>query len=510
MKYLLAHDIGTSGNKAALFNIDGVLIESKTFSYDVEWTHDGFAEQDANIWYKSVCVLTKDLLKHIDASDVIGISFSGQMQGCLVVDRNGNPLHKSIIWADIRARREEKLILSVFDKMSFYKITGNRPSCSYTLAKLLWLKHNKPDIYEETYRVLNAKDYIIYKLTGNFVTDYSDASSTNLLDLRKMEWSEEIADKMGVSLNKFPSIHYSTDVVGKITEKASQETGLGTDTSVVCGGGDGAISAIGAMSISEGDAFGTIGTSAWNAITSKKPIFDEEMKTFVFAHAIPDHFIRLGTMQTAGAAMNWLKKSFFIDKNKDIDDTGADSDIYDEMEQLVKQAQVGSKGLLFLPYLMGERSPRWNRDAKASFIGLTVETSRADICRSVYEGIAMNLEIILNSIRKGNRIKKFVLTGGAARSNLLCQLLSDVYGLSISIPNCLEEATSVGAAVCAGVGIGEYKSFEKIHDFIKIDHTIEALEENTLVYEKLKPIFDQAYFKLEDIFTQINIFNQDV
>lgn len=501
MKYLLAHDLGTSGNKATLFTVDGTLICSEISSYDTKWYNNGWAEQEAEVWYEAVMRSTKKILETINPDDIIGISFSGQMMGCLCVDRDGNPLYPSIIWADQRASLEEAFIKEQIQVEEFYKITGHRPSASYGLAKFLWIKNNYPDIYERTYKMLNAKDYIIHQLTGIFVTDYSDASSTNLLDITTLDWSDRIIEAVGISLDKLPKLHNSTDLIGGISKKASKETGLAINTPVICGGGDGPMSAVGARCISEGDAFCTIGTSAWNATASSKPVYDENMRTFNWVHVVPSMYMPCGTMQAAGASLSWLRDEL-ADYEK-LKCQGTDINVYDVMNQMVEESPVGAGGIYYLPYLLGERSPRWNPNARGSFIGLKMENHKSDLFRAVYEGVAYNLEIILQLVLGEINISKLVMTGGGAKSKIWNQIFADIYNLDILIPNYTEEATSIGAAVTAGVGLGIYESFDRINDFIKIESVVHPIKTNVTKYSSMKQIFDMAYEALVPVFNKM-------
>jgi xylulokinase len=237
MKYLLAHDLGTSGNKVTLFSTDGEKVASELYSYDTKWYNDVWAEQNPEDWYEAVKETTKKVVRNVDPRDVLGLSFSAQMMGCLCVDREGRALHPSIIWADMRGTDEEAFIRERIPAEEFYRITGHRPSASYGLAKLLWLKNHHPHVYDECYKMLNAKDYVIQRLTGEFVTDYSDASGTNLLDINTLRWSERIADAVDVDLEKMPELRKSTDIIGSLSEEAASELGLTSATKVICGGG---------------------------------------------------------------------------------------------------------------------------------------------------------------------------------------------------------------------------------------------------------------------------------
>lgn len=498
MKYLLAHDLGTSGNKVTLFSTEGELLDSEVYAYDTQWFNGVWAEQDAEIWYQAVCQTTKRILSRVNPQDVIGVSFSGQMMGCLCVDEHGKPLRQAIIWADMRSTKEEYRIKELFEEEEFYRITGHRPRASYSLAKLMWIKNNEPEVYEKTYKVLHAKDYVISRLTGEFVTDYSDASSTNLLDINTLEWSKIIADAVEIDMDKMPRIHGSTDVVGSISETASRDTGLVSGTPVVCGGGDGSMSALGAGCIAEGDVFCTLGTSAWNATTANRPIYDAQLRTFNWVHVVPGKYVPCGTMQAAGASLSWFVKQLAKMESQEAKLTG--TNVYDILNDMISHVEAGSGGVYFMPYLLGERSPRWNVNARAGFIGIKMDTTKEEMVRSVFEGIAFNLKIILDIVTNRQYTREVMMTGGGAKSAIWCQMFADIYNTDILVPNYIEEATSIGAAVTAGVGIGIYDSFEKIHDFIKIVKRFKPRKKQVALYNSRLEVFEALYRALEPVY----------
>ena len=234
--YLIAHDLGTTGNKATLFSDEGKLIRSITYSYNTHFFNGNWAEQNPLDWWKAVCETNKQLLKGIDKNKVAALAFSGQMMGCVCVDSNGELLRDAIIWADQRSVAEEINIKGKIDELEFYNITGHRISASYSIEKLMWIRNNEPDIFKRIYKVLNPKDYIIYRLTGKFVTDYSDASGTNAFDIVNLEWSEKILGCAELDINLFPTAYPSTYIAGEISLKVSDECGLATGTKVVIGG----------------------------------------------------------------------------------------------------------------------------------------------------------------------------------------------------------------------------------------------------------------------------------
>ena len=310
-RYILAHDLGTSGNKATLFSEDGQMIGSEVFSYDAHYFHDTWVEQNAEDWWNAVCQTSKNLISStkIDQRDIKVISFSGQMMGCLCVDRNGNPLRPSIIWADQRAQKQVQQIESKISQQNFYHIVGHRNTASYGIQKLMWVKENEPEIYEQTYKTLNAKDFIVLRLTGNFYTEPSDGNSNACFDLNTLQWSEEILNYAGISPDKLPELRPSTFVAGTVTEAAAKATGLAAGTPVVLGGGDGVTANIGCGSIAPGKTYCCMGTSAWITTTTEKPIFDDQMRTVTWAHIVPGLYAPNGTMQYAGGSYNWLKNT---------------------------------------------------------------------------------------------------------------------------------------------------------------------------------------------------------
>lgn len=501
MEYIIAHDLGTSGNKASLYTVGGQLVKSITYGYDTHFFNNNWAEQDANKWWQAVCITTKELIKDIQRHLVIGVSFSAQMQGCVCVDGEGNILRPAIIWADQRATKENNQILSHITMQDFYQITGHRASPSYSIQKLMWIKENEKEIYNKTYKMLNCKDYMILKLTGNFVTDYSDASGTNALDINKKYWSEEILTYAGVDKEKLPQILGSTEVAGFITRQASQDVGLLKGTPIVVGAGDGVCATVGASCVREGDTYSCVGSSAWIATTSKKPIYDKEMKTFNFVHMIPEFIVPCGTMQTGGGAYSWAKTR--LGAYEELKAKELDINFYELMNEKIGQSPIGANGLIFLPYLLGERSPRWNPDARGAFIGLKMEHQREDLFRAVLEGIAFNLEIILKSFKEQAQINEMKIIGGGAKSDVWTQIMADMYGLPILKPKLLEEATGMGAAVAAGVGVGAFDNLEMASKFFDIEKSIQPNGEHMEFYNKMKPIFDESYYSLLKVYEQL-------
>lgn len=491
-QFLISHDLGTSGDKATLFTTEGKLVRSYTASYDVHFFNGNYAEQDPENWWDAVCEATKAVLEGEDAGRVAAMSFSAQMQGCLPVDKHGKPLRNSMIWADQRAVKEAKHLEKELGGDRIYKITGHRVSASYSIEKLMWLKKHEPEVYKKTYKMLQAKDYIIQRATGNFVTDYSDASGTQALDLRKLEWSDEILKAADIDRDKLPELKKSTDVAGYIQDRVAGEIGLPAGTPVVCGGGDGPVSAVGAACIRDGEFYLTFGTSAWIGGTTTEPFIDEDKTVFCFAHVIPGKYMPCGTMQAAGSSYSYIRHAL------------CDDIPYDKLNEMIEKSPAGAQNLLFLPYLLGERSPRWNPNTSAAFLGIKPEHEKKDYVRAVIEGIAMNMELILRAYRKQAKIETMNLTGGGAKGQIVAQILSDVLNVQFQMPDCVEAATAIGAAVIAGVGAGVFDGFDEIKRFLKFEKHVEPNQENQEVYEKLKPVFDEAYHCLKPLYEEMS------
>lgn len=503
-KYILAHDLGTSGNKATLFSESGQLIKSEVQGYPAHYFNDTWVEQDANDWWEAVCKTSKRLITSsgIDPSQIGAVSFSGQMMGCLCVDRKGHPLRPSIIWADQRAQKQAAQIGEHISQWDFYHIVGHRNTASYGVQKLMWIKEHEPEIYEQTYKVLNAKDYIVFKLTGEFFTEPSDANSMACFDLEKCKWSEELIEYAGIDGDKLPQIQKSTFVAGGVTEEAAKLTGLYPGTPVVMGGGDGSVANIGCGSIAPGKTYCCMGTSAWITTTSKKPVFDEKMRTVTWAHVIPGLYAPNGTMQYAGGAYNWLKETICL--KECCDAAAAGTSPYEYMNSQIQKSPVGANGVIFLPYMLGERAPRWNPDAKGAWIGLKPENTRGDILRSVLEGITMNLSICLDILRTQVDIEEILVIGGGAKGQVWRQMMADIYNAKISVPDLLEEAGSMGAAVIGGVGAGIFKDFTAIERFISVNETQESDKKAAEAYKPVKELFDACYFALEDVYKKMS------
>lgn len=493
--YILAHDLGTTGNKVTLFDAaTGAPVASAFEAYDTAYPHPAWAEQDPADWRRAVIEGTRRVLvaaKEERPGAIAAVSFSGMMNGALPVDAAGHPLRSAIIWADQRATAEAGLLADRCGAERVYRITGNRATPSCTAAKLLWFQRHQPEMYAATRYFLQAKDYAAFLLTGVIATDYSDASNTNLFDLETRAWADDMVAAAGLDSARLPPIYPSATVIGHVTPEAAQLTGLLAGTPVVIGGGDGACATVGAGAVATGDAYTYIGSSAWMAVVAERPLFDPQMRTFNLAHLDSALYFPLGAMQAAGGALDWFERLLRGE---------ATGRLYDDLSAAAAVVPPGADGLLFLPYLMGERSPYWDPGARGAFIGLTMAHGRPALARAVLEGVALNLRLILDTLRsQGLHIPAMRLIGGGARLSLWRQILADVLGLPILLPDLLAEATSLGAAIAGGVGVGLYPDFSVTSRFVQIHPAEQPDPDARAQYDQIIPLFQKAYRALETI-----------
>lgn len=494
MDLLLAHDLGTTGNKASLFDTQGQLVASQFVPYETRYPRPGWAEQDAADWWRAVVQASRALLATKGpaiAGNIAAISFSGQMMGCLPLDAAGQPLRTAIIWADQRATAQADRLGRQLGAEHFYQLTGHRPGASYTAAKAMWLQDEQPDLWRQTARLLQAKDYIAYRLCGEQATDYSDASGTNLYGLGQHDWADEILAAANLSRSLLPCPVPAATVIGRVTAAAAQATGLRQGTPVVIGGGDGGCATVGAGVTRPGASYCYLGSSSWISFASPEPLYDPQQRTFTFAHLDPALYFPTGTMQTAGAAYDWLGR-LLTDQPDEL--------ALAELDALAATTPPGADGLLFLPYLMGERSPHWNPQARAAFVGLTMVHGRGALARAVMEGVAHNLHIILDAfLQQGASIESLRLIGGGARSAVWRQILASVLGVPIASLGLDVAATSLGAAIAAGMGIGLFPSYAVADQMATVSAREEVDAQLAERYGELGLLFADAYSALETI-----------
>ena len=484
-----------------MYNAEGRLVSSAFYGYETEYARTGWAEQNPEDWWTAVCASTQTLLRQagVRGDEIAAITFSGQMMGCAPLDADAKPIRPAIIWADQRAVEQEAWLSERISPEDVYRITGHRLSASYSLCKILWIRDNQPDIYASTHRFMHAKDAIVARLTGNFATEPTDASGMNLYDLEAGTWSERIIEAAELDPAKLPELRQSIDVVGYVLSQVAPEIGVVPGTPVVIGGGDGMCAAVGAGVVREGTAYNYVGSSSWIALATKQPIFDPDYRTFTWAHLVPGMFSPCGTMQMAGGSYQWARDQLCSIEQQAAQSLGISP--YELMNISAEKSPPGANGLIFLPYLLGERSPRWNPRARGAFVGLTVRHTRADMVRAVLEGITMNLRVILDAFTtQGAQISDMRVIGGGARGRFWNQMMADIYGIPVHRLAILQEATSMGAAVAGGVGVGLYPDFSMSETMNEIAETFEPNPQSQSVYEQVYPIFEAAYRALVPIY----------
>ena len=493
MAYLLAHDLGTSGDKAVLYGTDGTIVAETTVPYPTAYPFDKAAEQNPEDWWSAFCAATRSLLGQpgVSAREVLAVSFSAQMNSCLPYGRDGRALRPAMIWADQRADAEAARIAGEVGLRRVYERTGQRLSAALGVAKMAWFKAHEPELYRQTACFLQPKDTLVFRLTGRMRSDYSDASHLGCFDLETMGWSDEILESAGLSPAKMPELLPSFANAGTVTREASEACGLLQGTPVIMGGGDGACATAGAAIHEPGQAYAALGTSGWIATLGDTPYSDPEERTFTLMHLDGRRYIALGAVQMAGQALNWAAGALYSEMKP--------ADFYKQLPEMVREVPAGSGGLLFLPYLLGERSPWWNPDASGCFIGLTARQGRNDMLRAVMEGVGLNLRLILDVLSAGRPIREMSLLGGVTRNPAFAQLLSDVWQRELRLVAMPEYATSAGAALCAGIGAGVYKGFGDAAGLNPVRETVKPRAENRETYQRALERFTALYHALKPV-----------
>lgn len=500
-RLILAHDLGTSADKATLFGEDGRLIGSALHPYPADFGADGRAEQDPEQWWEAAVAATRKLLDGQDASRIAAIACCGTMMGCLCLDKRGTPLRPHILYCDQRSTRESDQFIAAAGEEKIYRISGNRPSPSYSAAKCMWVKENQPDIYRRIHKVINAKDYLNFRLTGIIATDPSDASGSNLYDLENGRWSEELLDAAGLDGGLFPEIAPSTSVLGELTREAAEALGLQPGIPVMGGVADGVAASVGVGSNAPGRPYACVGSSSWIAVATEKPLLDPAMRTITFAHAVPGLFNPMGIMQVGGGNYVWLKNEICREETALAAAEGKSA--YEIMSDVASRSPAGANRLLYLPYLIGERTPHWNPLARGGFVGLTMTHNRSDVIRSVLEGVTYNLAATIDIFREfGVELREMVMVGGGAKGRLWRQIIADVFEVEVLRPNYLDEATSTGAAIVAGIGAGIFPDFSVSDRFFQIVDRTAPNPENREIYRKNRQLFDRVYRSLEPLFPE--------
>jgi len=494
MKYLVGIDLGTSGTKTVLFDENGIAVSSATEEYPLYQPHNGWAEQDPMDWWNACIQTVKKVLAEskINPDDISGIGFSGQMHGLVMLDESGEVLRNSIIWCDGRTAEECAEITKRVGESRLVEITANHALTSFTAGNILWVRNHEPEIYKRCRHILLPKDYLRYKLTGKLGMEASDASGMNMLDITKRVWSDEVLKKLEIDPDILPDVHESYEIAGHITAEAAALTNLKEGTPVVYGGGDNAAAAIGTGVVEKGKAFITIGTSGVLFAHSDNVAVDSGGRVNTFCAAVPNAWAVFGCTLAAGMSLQWLRNNFFHAEKNVAEGLGKDP--YEIMTQQAERVQIGANRLIFMPYLMGERSPILDPNARGVFFGLSTIHTKFDMLRSVMEGVVYAQRQCLDVHRNmGIEFNEIYATGGGGTSPLWRQMIADIFDLPVvTIQN--REGPALGAAILAGVGTGLYKSVpEACKMIIKTNPEQLPIPENSGKYAPYYELFCNLY-----------------
>lgn len=488
-KLLLGIDIGTSACKVAVFEKSGKVIAQTNKPYKLYYPNPGWVEQNPDEWWNAIVDGIKEILKTVSADDIAGIGIDGQSWSAIPVDKDGNCLHNTPIWMDTRARDICERVVSEVGFDEIFEVAGNGFEPAYTTPKMLWFKENKPEIYNNTYKFLQSNSYIGMKLTGNMTQDLSQGYGIHFFDMKKCQYDEKLAGKLGLTVDKVPELVECHSVIGEVTEEAAKITGLAVGTKVVAGGLDAACGTLGAGVYKKGQTQEQGGQAGGMSICLDEAV--AHPKLILSPHVVPGHWLLQGGTVGGGGVLRWFKSE--LGKNES----------FDELTALAENIAPGSDGVTFLPYMAGERSPIWNADAKGVFYGLGFDKTKGHMVRAALEGVAYSLEHNLRTAAQtGVEVGELLAMGGSANSILWTQIKADVTGKVIKVP-ASDTATTLGAAILAGVGIGMYESFESaVKETIVVTREQKPNMENHEKYKKSMELYLELYEDLKDTFSK--------
>lgn len=501
MKHLIGIDIGTSGVKTIVVNENGDLISQAFEETRLYTPRPNWVEQDPQDWWLAVIKTVRKALANggMSVDSIVGLGLSGQMHSSVFLDENNEVLRPSILWCDTRTTKQCGWITEMVGEDDLVRWVSNPALEGFTAPKLIWVRENEPQVYKRIKHVLLPKDYIRFRMTGELAMEVSDAAGTLLCDVRERKWSDAMMDIIGVPNDFMPPIVESIDVCGYITKTVAEETGLKAGTPVVGGGADNTCGAVGAGIVRSGRILSSVGTSGVVFAHTDDIHVDPEMRLHTFCHSVPDKWYLMGVTLFAGGAFQWLRNTLGgveVSAGKILD-----KDPYELFTEQASRAPVGCQGLIFLPYLMGERTPHKDANARGAFVGLTGRHGRADMIRSVMEGVTFAMKDSIEIMRAlGLSITEVRSTGGGARSELWRQMQADIFGGEVVTVN-VEEGPAFGAAILAGVGAGLYDTVEEATDqLVSVKSRIEPDKDSVLQYEDYYQIFKSMYPALKPSF----------
>ena len=484
--YYIGVDLGTSAVKLLLMEESGKIEKIVSREYPLYFPHPGWSEQNPEDWMKEAMAGIKELTSEIDRSQVAGIGCGGQMHGLVTLDAEDHVIRPAILWNDGRTGAETEYLNTVIGKDKLSQYTANIAFAGFTAPKILWMKKNEPENFAKVKKIMLPKDYLAYCMTGSFCTDLSDASGMLLLDVKNRCWSKEMLEICGITEEQLPKLYESWQVVGTMKPEIASELGLSADVKFVAGAGDNAAAAVGTGTVGDGQCNISLGTSGTVFISSKDFGVDENNALHSFDHADGRYHL-MGCMLSAASCNKWWSEEILHTK-----------DFAKEQEGIVK---LGENQVFFLPYLMGERSPHNNPDARAVFFGMSMDTTREEMTQAVLEGVAFGLRDSLEVARSlGIKIERTKICGGGAKSPLWKKIIANVMNLKVDVP-AVEEGPSMGGAMLAAVGCGAYPDVETIAEkFVHVVETVEPDPELVAKYEERYQKFKKLYPTMKELF----------
>ena len=503
MNYLMGIDVGTTGAKVLVIDEKGQVVASATKEYPLAIPRPGWAEQDPADWWRGTVEGIREALarSEIKPGDIKGLGLSGQMHGSVFLDSQNQVLRPAILWCDQRTAEQCETITRTAGEKVVVEETCNPVLTGFTAPKIQWLKENEPETYRKVKKILLPKDYIRFLLTGEFATEVSDASGTSLLNVKERRWSQRMLAALELSEDQLPQVFESPEVSGKITAEAAQATGLQQGMPVVGGGGDQAAGGVGNGIVRPGVVSSTTGTSGVVFAFMDQPKLDPQLRTHTFCHAVPGKWHVMGVMLSAGGSLRWYRDALAGEEVAEAARRGIDP--YELITQEAAQVEPGSEGLIFLPYLTGERTPYPDPHARGVFFGLSLRHGRPHLIRSIMEGVAFGLRDSLEILKELDlEIEEVRASGGGARSQLWRQIQADVNGCELSVIN-VDEGPAFGVALLAGVGAGIYASVEDACDrTIRVVGRTQPGFEQVELYNRYYGIYRSLYPSLRDHFAQ--------
>ena len=494
-RLILAHDLGTSGNKACLFDVDGQLLDSAYETYDTYYPQASYAEQDPEDWWKAVKNTTKQVMANAEISpeEIVAISFSAHSLGCVPVDEAGNCLRdKTLIWMDGRAVEESKAIIGSYGDRRHYETTGNSFDVSlYPCSKIVWLMKHEPDLYDKTYKFIGTKEYIIGKLTGAVgLTDYSEAGMSGLFNLREHRYEPELLQITNIDPDKLCEPVKNTTIIGNVMPAVAEELGLSSQTKVVLGTLDNLACAIGAGCMNQGTFVTTLGTAGWIGVNHSQPIMSEDFKANVMYVGDGVYHTSMHS-HSACVTYDWVIKNMVNEK----------SGKFGELETMAKSVEPGADGLFFMPSFLSGNTIYSSPDLAGAFLGLRLHHTQSHLVRAALEGVGFDLMMGMEFFESmGNRPSEVRLIGGGAKNGLWRQILASMFGAEMTLPQNMQHIGAMGAAMIAGVGAGVIQDFSKIDEIIKPSDPIGPLAEEAETYKKLLPAYKACYEQLMPVY----------